>query len=232
MPLFYHPALDLTDPALSPDESRHGVQVLRLRAGDPLTVVDGRGTYYEAVVKEANAKRCTLAIERTRREDSRPHRIHLAVAPTKNIDRTEWLVEKAVEVGVDQLSFVVTAHSERRVLKTERLMKKAVAAMKQAGRATLPTINDIQTLSAFLKRPTEAQRFIAYVEANSNIHLKQLARPTGSYVVLVGPEGGFSPAEVAQAEQSDYRPVSLGSYRLRTETAGLVAALTLNLLNE
>jgi 16S rRNA (uracil1498-N3)-methyltransferase len=232
MPLLYHPALDLTNPALPPDESRHAVQVLRLRVGDALTVVDGQGLYHEAVVKDANAKRCTLSIERTRREELRPYRIHLVVAPTKNLDRTEWLVEKAVEVGVDQLSFVITAHSERRVLKTERLTKKAVAAMKQSGRATLPVIDELQTLSAFLERPNEAQqRFIAYVDFDNPVHLKQLAQPMGSYVVLVGPEGGFSPAEVAQAKQAGYHTVSLGNYRLRTETAGLVAVTTLNLLN-
>ena len=233
MPVFYQPDLDPANPTLPPEESRHGVQVLRLGAGDAITVVDGRGTYYDAVITQAHAKRCGFRVEQTRREAARPCRVHLAVAPTKNLDRTEWLVEKLVEVGVDQISFLTCAHSERRVLKTERLVKKAVAAMKQAGRATLPVIDDLQPLAKFLRVPTEApQRFIAYVDFDNPIYLKQAAQPRGSYVVLVGPEGGFSSAEIDQARQAGYQGVSLGNYRLRTETAGLVAGIILNLINE
>ncbi len=232
MQLFYQPELDLTRPALPPDESRHCVQVLRRQTGDAITVVDGRGTYYEAVITEPSAKHCGFAVKQTRREVARPFRVHLAVAPTKNLDRTEWLVEKLVEVGVDQLSFIKCTHSERKVLKTERLVKKAIAAMKQAGRATLPVIDDLQSFAAFLKGSAEQQQcFIAYVDFDNPILLKQAAQPAGSYVVLVGPEGGFSEAELDQAKQAGYHGVSLGNYRLRTETAGLVAGLTLNLIN-
>lgn len=232
MQLFYQSELDLSNPALPPDESRHCVQVLRRQVGDAITVVDGRGTYYEAVITEANAKRCSFAVEQTRREPVRPFRVHLAVAPTKNLDRTEWLVEKLVEVGVDQLSFIKCAHSERQVLKTERLMKKAVAAMKQAGRATLPVLDDLQPFATILTSPSqEEQRFIAYVNFSNPTSLKQAAQPRGSYVVLIGPEGGFSEAEVNQAKQAGFHGVSLGDYRLRTETAGLVAGITLNLIN-
>ena len=233
MQLFYQPEIDLARPALPPDESRHCVQVLRRQAGDAITVIDGRGTYYEAVITEPSTKRCGFAVEQTRREEERPFRVHLAVAPTKNLDRTEWLVEKLVEVGVDQLSFIRCAHSERSVLKTERLVKKAVAAMKQAGRATLPIVDELQPFAAFLKSPAEQQqRFIAYVDFDNPILLKQAAQPVGSYVVLVGPEGGFSPTEIDLAKQAGYHGVSLGHYRLRTETAGLMAGLTLNLINE
>lgn len=232
MQLFYQPELDLNNPALPPDESRHCVQVLRRQAGDAITVVDGRGTYYEAVITEANAKRCGFSVAQTRHEAVRPFRVHLAVAPTKNLDRTEWLVEKLVEVGVDQLSFIECAHSERRALKTERLMKKAVAAMKQSGRATLPIIDDLQPLTTFLTAASGSeQRFIAYVDYSNPRHLKQAAQPRGSYVVLVGPEGGFSEAEVDLAKQVGYHSVSLGNYRLRTETAGLLAGITLNVIN-
>ena len=232
MQLFYQPEPDLANPALPPEESRHCVQVLRRQAGDAITVVDGRGTYYEAMITEANAKHCRFAVEQTRREAERLYRIHLAVAPTKNLDRTEWLVEKLVEVGVDHLSFIRCAHSERRVLKTERLLKKAVAAMKQAGRATLPVIDELQPFADFLKHPLGSQQgFIAYVDFNNTIYLKQAAQARGSYVVLIGPEGGFSEAEVDQARQAGYHGVSLGHYRLRTETAGLVAGMTLNLMN-
>ncbi len=233
MQLFYQPEIDLARPALPPDESRHCVQVLRRQAGDAITVVDGRGTYYEAVISEPSAKRCGFAVEQTRREATRPFRVHLAVAPTKNLDRMEWLVEKLVEVGVDQLSFIRCAHSERSVLKTERLVKKAVASMKQAGRATLPVIDELRLFAAFLKSPVkQQQRFIAHVDFDNPILLKQAAQPMGSYVVLVGPEGGFSQTEVDLAKQAGYHGVSLGGYRLRTETAGLVAGLTLNLINE
>ena len=234
MPLFYQPDLSPEAPTLPPDESRHCVRVLRQQVGDSLEVVDGRGTYYAGVITQANAQRCAFTITRSWSEPARSYSVHLAIAPTKNLDRTEWLVEKAVEIGVDQLSFVRCEHSERRVLKTDRLLKKAVAAMKQSGRAARPVVHELQSLDRWLAEAGErpaAQRLMAYVDPTHPIHLAQVARPGGSYEVLVGPEGGFSEQEVARAGAARYELVSLGPYRLRTETAGLVVCTTLNLIN-
>lgn len=232
MSLFYQPDLVTEAPTLPPDESRHCIKVLRQQPGDPLEVVDGKGTFYEGIITRADPKRCAFAITNVRHEPARSYAVHLIIAPTKNLDRIEWLVEKTVEIGVDQLSFVQCEHSERRVLKTERLLKKAVAAMKQSGRATLPTISELQPLSRWLEHPSEAdQRFLAYVDPHNPKRLQQTAQPGQSYEILVGPEGGFSQQEVAMARDASYAVVSLGLYRLRTETAGLVACTALNLVN-
>lgn len=232
MSTFYQPELDPAAPTLPPDESRHCTKVLRHQVGDAIRVVDGKGTYYEGTIRRADARQCAFDITQTAHEARRDYAIHLAIAPTKNLDRMEWLVEKAVEIGIDRLSFVRCEHSERRVLKTERLMKKAVAAMKQSGRASLPVIRELQPLDRFLARPTEAsQRLLAYVDPANPVQLNRVAQPNASYEVLVGPEGGFSQAEVAAARAVGYVVVSLGPYRLRTETAGLLVCTTLNLLN-
>lgn len=233
MLLFYQPNLDPQSPTLPPDESRHCVRALRRQRGDTIRVVDGRGSYYEGIITRADPQRCAFDITRSEQEASRDYDVHLAIAPTKNLDRTEWLIEKAVEIGIDRLSFVRCAHSERRVLKTERLVKKAVAAMKQSGRATLPVMDELQAFGQWLSHlPAGQQRFIAYVDPQNPILLSHAATPKASYVVLVGPEGGFSQAEVAAAQAAYFAVVSLGPYRLRTETAGLMTCATLSLINQ
>ena len=233
MSLFYQPELDLNDPVLPPDESRHCVRVLRQRSGDAIEVIDGQGNYYQGVIQQANPKQCSFTIVDTRSEPKRDYQIHLAIAPTKNLDRTEWLVEKAVEIGVDELSFVACAHSERRVLKSDRLIRKAVAAMKQSGRATLPKINALKPLARFLSQPSTAQqRLIAYVDPDNPQGLSRIAQPQSSYEVLIGPEGGFSEDEIASAQRVGLAVVSLGAYRLRTETAGIVACTGLHTINQ
>ena len=230
MILFYQP--DIHQHALDAEESRHCVKVLRKQAGDVIHIVDGRGTFYESKITEANPKQCQFEILQQWQAPPKSYQVHIAIAPTKNLDRTEWFVEKAVEIGVDAISFIQCAHSERRVLKLERIEKKAIAAMKQAQRATLPLLYPLVLLPAFLQQvDPEAQRFMAYVDPSNPLHLFQAAEPHRRYVVLVGPEGGFSPEEVALALQQQFGLVSLGDYRLRTETAGLVACHTLQLVN-
>ena len=234
MTLFYQPDLSLDTPVLPPDESRHCVKVLRRQAGDAIEVVDGRGTYYAGTITQADPKQCSFSITRSWSESDRPYTIRLIIAPTKNLDRTEWLVEKAVEIGVDRISFVRCEHSERRVLKTDRLLKKAVAAMKQSGRARLPRLDELQPLSRCLASSAESatlQRMMAYVDPDNPAHLAQVARPGAPYEVLVGPEGGFSDQEVEQARAAGFQLVSLGPYRLRTETAGLTVCATLQSIN-
>ena len=230
MILFYQP--DIHQHALEAEESRHCVKVLRKQAGDVIHIVDGRGTFYESKITEANPKQCHFEILQQWQEPPKSYHVHVAIAPTKNLDRTEWFVEKAVEIGVDAISFIQCAHSERRVLKLERIEKKAIAAMKQAQRATLPLLHPLVLLPAFLQQADpETQRFMAYVDPSNPLHLFQAAEPHRRYVVLVGPEGGFSPEEVALAQQQQFGVVGLGDYRLRTETAGLVACHILQLVN-
>jgi 16S rRNA (uracil1498-N3)-methyltransferase len=231
--IFYQPRLG-SAPYLDEDESRHAVKVLRLGAGAVVQVVDGAGTWHEAVITRPDARRCELEIRRSWTEPPRPYRVHLAIAPTKNLDRIEWLTEKCVEIGVDEISFLETRYSERRHLKLDRLERIAVGAMKQSLKARLPVLNELRPFAEWLAETSVAgtQRFVAHLEVGERYLLQTAAQPTGSYCVLIGPEGDFSPDEIAAARQAGFQPVSLGESRLRTETAGLVAVHTLHLINQ
>lgn len=231
MNLFYQPFVHDGILYLTPEESKHCVRVLRKKAGDTLTVTDGRGFFYDCAITDANPQQCKFIIKDTRSESERNHHVHLAISPTKNDDRIEWLVEKATEVGVDQISLIVCEHSERRHVKLDRLQKVAISAMKQSVKATLPVITGPEPISAFLKNTTFDEKFIAYVDFENDLHLMGLATPGKRYGILVGPEGDFTKQELSAALESGYKKVSLGNSRLRTETAGLVACTILNLIN-
>lgn len=231
MNLFFQPLIKEGRHYLDPDESRHCIKVLRKKIGDSITVVDGKGMFYEAVLNEANARQCNFNIVNETAEPSRSFSIHIAVAPTKNTDRIEWFVEKATEVGVDQISFIQCDHSERTKLRLDRIERIAINAMKQSLKASVPDIRDLITFSDFIAQGKEKEKFIAVVDESNPHHLKDLAVPSSSYCVLIGPEGDFSEAELELANKLGYKKISLGKSRLRTETAALVACHTLNLLN-
>lgn len=198
-----------------------------------MTVADGKGHFYEVVITHPNPRQCTFVVEQIKHEADRNFHIHIAIAPTKNADRLEWFVEKAVELGIDEISLLLTGQAERKKLKTDRLERKAVSAMKQSLKATLPAIHLPVDFSTFLQQPMSGiQKFVAYVSDAPLPHLFHTATPSGRYVVLIGPEGDFTPEEIRQAKQEGYAPVSLGPSRLRTETAGLAACHTLHLLQE
>lgn len=241
MPLFYQLANSTPGPNsaefvsfLSEDDSRHAIKTLRLTVGDDIAVTDGQGNQYSAVITVADARRCLFRVTDTRRTPPRPFSIRVCVAPTKNPDRIEWFVEKAVEVGIERISFFFGQHSERRVLKLERLEKIAVAAMKQSLQSYLPQLDEALSFSQLLKTVDESQRFIAHLpggDRESPVNLASQATPVGQYVVLIGPEGDFSESELQQAVAADFRMVTLGTNRLRTETAALTACQLLNFLN-
>jgi len=229
--LFYQPRIKEGARILDPDESRHCVKVLRHKAGDKLNLTDGSGSFYEAVITSDDSRKCEFEITGEHRVPERNYRIHIAVAPTRNIDRMEWFVEKAVEIGVDIVTFMRCTHSERTAVRTERLQKVAVSAMKQSLRATLPEIRGLVTFADLLSTAEEAQRFIATANLNDPKHLMQQAARGSAYCVLIGPEGDFSGEEIDHALETGFEPVSLGSHRLRTETAALTATQVLNLVN-
>ncbi len=235
MAVFYQPNL-AQQPFLDADESRHAVKVLRLGVGARLHVADGKGGWYEAEITRADARRCEVRILTKTFTEKRPFRIHLAIAPTKNTDRIEWMLEKCVEIGVDEISFLETRYSERRALKLERLQNVVISALKQSQQMWLPALNDLQRLDNFLKNTpaqhANSQSFIAHLEEGERKLLHRESKPAEEYCVLIGPEGDFSPEEIEQALAAGFMPVSLGPSRLRTETAGLVAVHTLNLLNQ
>ena len=223
-------APDLTPAAatyqLSEEESKHAVRVLRLNEGDAIDLLDGRGGLYTATVAAANPKRCQLRITHHETVPPRPYFTHVAVAPTKNLDRMEWFVEKAVEIGVERISFLRCARSERRELKLERLEKIAISALKQSGQAWLPQLDELVDFSAFVDGIISETAFIAHLEAGERTDLAQVVAAQPSCCVLIGPEGDFTPAEIALALSKGLRPVTLGTSRLRTETAALAAVFT------
>lgn len=225
---------------LDAEESRHAVKVLRMRAGDAISVADGRGHLYRCRIVQADDRVCVVECEGEVDSVFNSHcSLTLAVAPTKNPARMEWLVEKAVEVGVGEVVLVECDHSERAFLKTDRLERIALSAMKQSLHTVLPRIVPPVKLRDWLDSSTIAitqssiQRFIAHCEAGSpRTPLGQALQPGGDAVVLIGPEGDFSPNEIELALAAGFRPVSLGPSRLRTETAALYAVAAFNLIND
>lgn len=234
MHLFYQPDIVPDEPVqlLTEDDSRHAVKTLRLSVGDAVAVTDGRGNRYLAAIHSVDARRCAFRITEVQTTPPRSFSIRICIAPTKNSDRIEWFIEKAVEIGIERISFFFGQHSERRVLKLERLEKIAVAAMKQSLQSYLPTIDEALPFGDFLKTVTEEQRFIAHLPTNElPQNLLKRATVAGQYAVLVGPEGDFSEREIQQAMAAGFQMVTLGPNRLRTETAGLMACHTLTVLN-
>ena len=217
---------------LLPDESKHCVRVLRMGVGDEIWVTSGDGVMCRARVTSPDDKACEVEIvERLEDYDRRPFRLHLLVAPTKNSARLEWLVEKAVEIGVDRITPVICDHSERGVQKTDRLNRIALSAMKQSLKARMPQIDSPVRLADFLRQPVGGKRYVCYCAGDERHTLHECYTAGEDAVVLIGPEGDFSEKEIALALQQGYLPITLGESRLRTETAALYAVTVLNFMN-
>jgi len=232
MQLFFSENIESGLCTLNEEESHHCVKVLRMATGDELFATDGRGTMCRCRIVDAHHKACTVeVVERWDGYGRRPFTLHLAVAPTKNTARLEWLVEKAVEMGIDRITPIVCDHSERHILKKERLDKIAVSAVKQSLKAYLPTIDPPTPVTELIGSPFDGQRFIAYCDGDHRTPLHSAYSPGGNALILIGPEGDFSPFEVQQALAAGFTPVSLGNSRLRTETAALAAIAFFNLSN-
>lgn len=232
MQLFYQPEIRNGATFLTEEESRHCIKVLRHSVGDTLDVVDGAGAKFKVRITNANARKTEFDIISHERRSELPYYIHIAIAPTKQIERIEWFLEKAIEIGVDEISFFFGRHSERKSLNMERMHKKAIAAMKQSLKYQLPKVElyeDFESLISHVKSADE--RFIAYVDFDNPLQLKSAAKAGKRSVVVIGPEGDFNEDEIELAEANNFAKVSLGPSRLRTETAGLVACHTLNLIN-
>ena len=214
--------------------SQHCVRVLRLKEGEEVEVVDGKGHLHLCRILNANAKNCAVEIVGT--TNVKPHwgcRITVAIAPTKNMDRMEWMAEKVTEMGVDRIVPLLCRYSERKVLKTERLRKILVAAMKQSLKATLPQLDDLTPFDDFMKALPDGQRFIAYCDpAIPRRDFVKECLPESDVTILVGPEGDFSQPEIRAALDAGFIPVSLGDSRLRTETAGVFACAAIHTINQ
>ncbi len=233
MHLFYTPDLLNDTYRLSEEESKHCVRVLRLTDGETLFLVDGMGTFCEAVIINAHPKACILKIVGKKlKYGQRDYQLTIGVAPTKNIDRYEWFLEKATEIGIDGVIPLISRYSERKEIKHERLEKVMISAMKQSIKAYLPRLDTIQSFIEIIKRPFTGLRFIAHCNEGEKILLRDAVIKEKDVLILIGPEGDFSTEEVEFAIREGFIPVSLGTSRLRTETAAVVACHTVNLINQ
>lgn len=225
MQLFYDSTILLSDKQflLNEEESRHACKVLRMKTGDKLYLLDGKGHLFTTEILDAQTKKCLLAIQDVKEENPYKKEIHIALAPTKNLDRIEWFVEKATEIGVTEITWLLCKNSERKVVKNERLEKIAISAMKQSKRLYLPKINELISLKEFVKKhPTGA---IAHCfDGEQQVALKEVFQ-NQNFPILIGPEGDFSKDELDAILKGNYKGITLGKNRLRTETAALVACM-------
>lgn len=232
MHVFYTPDIAVTC-EMPEEEAAHCLRVLRLGVGDEVMLTDGKGCFYKAVISAATGKRCQVKVTETiEQEPLWNGHLHLAMAPTKNMDRIEWLAEKATEIGFDELSFLNCRYSERKVIKTERVEKIVVSAVKQSLKARKPVVNEMMDFARFVKQDFAGQKFIAHCNEGEKLLLKEILVSGEDALVLIGPEGDFSPEEVKLAESLGFRSISLGKSRLRTETAALVSVHIMNLFNQ
>ncbi len=234
MQLFYNPNINETTKQFSfnKEESKHITKVLRKKQGDILNITNGKGWLFTAELNIANVKNCAADIKEKKIQPKRNYNLHLAVAPTKMNDRFEWFLEKATEIGVDNITPIICDHSERKVIKHERFEKILQSAMKQSLQCYLPQLNKAVNFSDFIKQDFEGQLFIAHCEETERRSLKDELQSNKEITILIGPEGDFSVKEIAQALQFNYIPVTLGTTRLRTETAAIVACHSVAFVNQ
>ena len=220
MQLFYHPHI-LDNLVLDEVESHHCIKVLRHKTGDSIQIIDGKGQLVSGTITNAHPKKCEISNVASLHKEEKPPQVHIAIAPTKNFDRMEWFVEKATEIGVTEITFIKCDRSERAKINMNRINKKVLSALKQCQSLWLPRVNDLTDLNEVVDMSSEEQKLIAHLEEGE----KHILTPSGqSSIVLIGPEGDFTPEEIAMATERDFRSVSLGKNVLRTETAGIVAA--------
>jgi 16S rRNA (uracil1498-N3)-methyltransferase len=232
MHLFYTPDISADYYTLNEEESKHCIKVLRLQNADQIFLIDGRGGFYTASILDAHPKKTLLKITEIKNDfGMRNHYLHIAIAPTKNIERTEWFLEKATEIGIDEVTFLITDRSERKEIKTDRLKKVVTSAVKQSIKAYHPELNEPVNFKKFIHKRFSEQKFIAHCMEGSKKDLKNLIEPHGRYLILIGPEGDFTSSELSLALEAGFTPITLGDSRLRTETAALEACFEANFLN-
>ena len=233
MHLFYTPGLSKKEEyTLSAEESKHCIKVLRLTAGDTVHLLDGEGEFCTGEISDPDPRATLIKIIHRQPEyGKRNHYLHIAIAPTKNIERLEWFLEKATEIGVDEITPIICDRSERKEIKTERLNKVIISALKQSVKAYLPRLNEAVKFRNFISEEQAGQKFIAHCMDGEKSSLKDKITLASKYHILIGPEGDFSPEELKMALTTGYFPVSLGNSRLRTETAALEACFEINFLN-
>lgn len=235
MQLFFNPTLTKDSKHLSFDkvESRHIIKVLRKKEGDILQITNGNGLLFVASIFDANEKHCSVNIlSIIEKPKPHPYYLHIAIAPTKLNERFEWFLEKATEIGIDEITPILCEHSERKTIKVDRLEKIIIAASKQSLHFHHPKLNELLSFSDFMAQKTEGLKLIAHCEDQDKIQLKEVVKFAERITILIGPEGDFSLKEIKLALENTFKPVSLGNSRLRTETAGIVACHSVAFINE
>ncbi|MBP7184499.1 MAG: 16S rRNA (uracil(1498)-N(3))-methyltransferase [Saprospiraceae bacterium] len=232
--IFYSTNINNNVAILEEEEAIHCVQVLRKKNGDTITLTDGKGFFYEGIIIRDSKKRCEIQIVKSDFTEQSAPKIHIGIAPTKNIERIEWFLEKATETGISEVSFLQCHHSERQVVRIDRLEKVVISAMKQSMQPYKPILNEMCKLKMFLSRvaASEAQKFIAHLPSSDDSLLKNAYQNNRDVIILIGPEGDFSDDEVNLIHSKNFTSVSLGKTRLRTETAALLACHSINFLNQ
>ncbi|MCD7916268.1 MAG: 16S rRNA (uracil(1498)-N(3))-methyltransferase [Tannerellaceae bacterium] len=231
MQIFYAPDIAV-NPELPTEEAQHAIRVLRLAEGHEILLTDGKGIFYNAVITRAHQKHCEVnVIKQWKQADLWNFHLHIAVAPTKNMDRLEWFVEKATEIGINRITLLNCRYSERKEVKLSRLEKIVVSAMKQSQKATLPVLSGMTPFRNFISQPFDGRKFIAHCDSGKKLQLKDTYFSKENALILIGPEGDFSGEEINLALEHGFEPVSLGESRLRTETAALVACHTVHICN-
>jgi 16S rRNA (uracil1498-N3)-methyltransferase len=234
MQLFYNPDIDETTESFSFDkeESRHIIKVLRKKDSDILHVTNGLGLLFETEITLASDNKCIVEVLSIKKSPEPKFRLHLAVAPTKMNDRFEWFLEKATEIGIQEITPVFCDRSERKTINKERFEKIILSAMKQSNETYLPKLNDAISFKEFIKQKNKGLQLIAHCEETDKKSLKEILKPNEDVIILIGPEGDFSDKEIALAVENNYQPVMLGNTRLRTETAAVVACHSVVFFNE
>ena len=233
MNVFYLPDAQIGTISFPEEESKHIVRVLRMKEGDSFCVTDGNGSLYDAELIDAHPKRAMANLSNQRNGyDIREFKVSIAIAPTKLNERTEWFLEKATEIGVDEVKLFSSYHSERRVANVDRFKKIVISAMKQSVKSKTPIVEDMVSFDKLVKQNYDGQKFIAWIDDDVKEQLCDLYKKGENALVLIGPEGDFSKEEVALAKENGFVPVSLGEARLRTETAAVVACHTIQLINQ
>lgn len=220
---------------LNTHESKHCIRVLRKKEGESLNVVDGKGTLYQGKLISITKKNCYVRIDKIFENYScRDYYIHIAISPIKNHDRIEWFIEKSIEIGVDEISFIRCERTLRKKIKLERLHRTALSAMKQTLKAKIPIINDIIDFDDFVNVNNKSNMFICHLENENRknlFHYRKEISDNYKHCILIGPEGDFTSNEIKLSKKMNHHPITLGTSRLRTETAGVVSCSILNFLN-
>lgn len=217
---------------LSEEESKHAIKVLRLKICDLVHLIDGEGGFYLAKLMSDNSKSCQFSvIEKHENYHKMPYFLHIAIAPTKNIERLEWFLEKSTEIGISEITPLLCEHSERKIVKNDRLERVIISAAKQSVKAFFPKLNSLQEFNLLVTSKFDGEKYIAHCNKQDLPLLKNVISLKGKSLILIGPEGDFSPKEVSFALENGFKEISLGTSRLRTETAGIVACDTVSILN-